>query len=272
MNLAWKCAKSTLLLLKKTSILRLERLDFSAVGSVPGGIFEHDLWGYTMLPDFSPIFMRYDALVAEADALFAKVRADHPQQVTCVEGCSDCCHALFDLSLVEAMRLNTAFDADMPHGRARSDLLSRAADIDRQTSRIKRDIYRATKAGTPPQDILHKAAQLRIACPLLGADSLCVLYARRPITCRLYGVPLNIGGKGHVCGKTGFAAGGAFPSVHLDKIQARLEGLSLDIAAAAGSRFKELHQVYVPVSMALLTKYDAQYLGIGPAPLRQTCS
>ena len=31
------------------------------------------------------------------------------------------------------------------------------------------------------------------------------------------------------------------------------------------SRFKELHEVYVPLSMALLTRYDEAYLGIGPA-------
>ena len=31
------------------------------------------------------------------------------------------------------------------------------------------------------------------------------------------------------------------------------------------SRFNELHTVYVPLSMALLTRYDEAYLGIGPA-------
>lgn len=224
-----------------------------------------------MIPDLTPIFDRYDALAAEADALFAKVRADHPERVTCAEGCSDCCHALFDLSLVEAMRLNRAFEATVPHGRERSALLERAADIDRRTTRIKREMYRATKSGASPEDIMREAAAQRMPCPLLGADNMCALYAYRPITCRLYGVPLNIGGKGFVCGKTGFAGGGAFPAVHLDKIQGQLEALSRDIATAVGSRFNELHLVYVPVSMALLTKYDAQYLGIGPAPSERRC-
>lgn len=224
-----------------------------------------------MIPDLSPIFARYDTLVAEADALFIKVRAAYPQCVTCTEGCSDCCHALFDLTLVEAMVLNRAFEENMPHGRARSSLLTRAADLDRQTTRIKRDMYRAVQSGKTPDDIMREAATLRMPCPLLGADNLCVLYAHRPITCRLYGVPLNIDGKGHVCGKTGFTAGEAFPTVHLDKIQERLEALSRDIATAVGSRFKELHQVYVPVSMALLTKYDTQYLGMGPAPVEKRC-
>ena len=42
--------------------------------------------------------------------------------------------------------------------------------------------------------------------------------------------------------------------------------MSRDIALAVGSRFRELHTVYVPLSMALLTKYDDAYLGVGEAP------
>lgn len=42
--------------------------------------------------------------------------------------------------------------------------------------------------------------------------------------------------------------------------------LSVEIRDRVQSRFKELHEVFVPVSMALLTNYDDAYLGIGPAP------
>lgn len=69
-----------------------------------------------MIPDLSPIFSRYESLRAEADALFARVRETQPGCVTCKEGCSDCCHAVFDLSLVEAMSLNRAFEAAFAHG------------------------------------------------------------------------------------------------------------------------------------------------------------
>ena len=46
----------------------------------------------------------------------------------------------------------------------------------------------------------------------------------------------------------------------------RLDRLSVEIRDRVQSRFKELHEVFVPVSMALLTNYDDAYLGIGPAP------
>lgn len=218
-----------------------------------------------MIPDLSSIFTRYEALAAEADVLFDRVRAAHPDCVICTLGCGDCCRAMFDLSLVEAMYLNKAFAENVPHGRERSDILGRAAEIDRKVVRIKRDMYKASKAGKSPGEIMAEAARVRIDCPLLDESESCRLYAHRPITCRLYGIPLNIGGKGHVCGQTGFSGGGAFPSVNMNKIQERLEELSRDVAAAVGSRFKELHQVYVPVSMALLTSYDEKYLGIAPA-------
>ncbi len=218
-----------------------------------------------MIPDLSPIFARYEALVAEADTIFAHVRQSHSQCVACTQGCSDCCHALFDLSLVEAMYLNKAFEASVPYGKERSDILMRAADIDRQAVRMKRDFYRASKDGKDAEDIMLQAAHMRLPCPLLDANASCQLYEHRPITCRLYGIPLNINGKGHVCGQTGFTGGGSYPTVNMAAIQNRLDGLSRDIVQAVNSRFTKLDEVFVPVSMALLTRYDEQYLGIGPA-------
>ena len=218
-----------------------------------------------MIPDLSPIFSRYEVLRAEADALFARVREAQPDCVTCKEGCSDCCHALFDLSLVEAMYLNRAFEAAFAHGPERSDILARASESDRRLTRLKRELFRAEKDGEKPEAIMAQAAQARLRCPLLDREDRCLLYAARPITCRLYGVPTAIAGQGHVCGFSAFEKGRPYPSVHLDKIQARLEELSRDVAATVKSRFTELHEVYVPLSMALLTRYDEAYLGIGPA-------
>lgn len=218
-----------------------------------------------MIADLSPIFSRYEHLVAEADSLFERVQAAHSECVTCHTGCSDCCHALFDLSLVEAMALNRAFSAAFGYGKERSDLLLRAADIDRDSTRIKREIYRASKQGAEAAEIMRQAAAVRIRCPLLDDQDKCLLYDKRPITCRIYGIPTAIGGKGHVCGKSAFTKGGAYPTVNMDGIQNRLAALSQDIATAVNSRFTELHQVYVPVSMALTTTYNDDYLGIGPA-------
>ena len=78
-------------------------------------------------------------------------------------------------------------------------------------------------------------------------------------------MPTAIAGQGHVCGFAAFEKGKQYPTVYLDKIQSRLEDLSREIGRTVNSRFRELHEVYVPLSMALITNYDEAYLGIGPA-------
>ncbi|MFV0348687.1 MAG: YkgJ family cysteine cluster protein [Halodesulfovibrio sp.] len=215
-----------------------------------------------MLPDFSDIFDRYEALVAEVDTVFAKVAEQHPECVTCEKGCSDCCHALFDLSLVEAMYLNRSFKQSFGDGEARSSIITRANEADRKSYKIKRQAYRDSQAGIDTQTILENMARERMRCPLLGTTDTCELYQHRPITCRLYGIPTAIGGKAHTCGKAGFEKGKPYPTVHMDKIQDRLISLSQEIADRVQSKFSELSGVFVPVSMALLTVYDEQYLGI----------
>lgn len=217
-----------------------------------------------MLPDLNPIFERYEAIRNEADAIFSHVAAKYPAEATCHKGCSDCCHALFDLSLVEAMYINRAFASAFPHGRSRSDILTRASDIDRKLTRTKRELYQAEKNGESPETIMQLAASLRMPCPLLNEDNHCLLYEHRPITCRLYGVPLAIGTASHVCGLSSFDQGTSYPTVQVGKLQSRLDDLSREIAETVGSRF-ELHEVYVPLSMALLTEYNDAYLGIGKA-------
>ena len=218
-----------------------------------------------MIPDLSPIFSRYEQLRAEADSLFGQMSERYAECVTCTKGCSDCCHALFDLSLVEAMYINKAFKTAFDYGAQRSEILTRAAATDRKLTKFKRELFLMEKNGESETAIMAKAAEIRIPCPLLDDNASCLLYQARPITCRLYGIPTVIKNQGHVCGFSKFSLGNKYPTVHLDKIQARLEAMSAEIATAVNSRFTELDQVYVPLSMALLTEYDEQYLGIGQA-------
>lgn len=218
------------------------------------------------LPDLTPFFERYAQQAREADALFERVRAEYPDLVICREGCSSCCHALFDLSLVEALYLNAEFQKRVPMGNERAAILDAADTADRQAARIKRKVFKESQAGRESNEILTEVAAIRLRCPLLGKDDRCIMYEARPITCRLYGVPTAIGGRAHTCGKTGFTQGGRYPTVALDKVQHRLSDLSRELAESIGTAYTELASMYVPVSSALLTEYDAAYLGIGGIP------
>jgi Fe-S-cluster containining protein len=214
-----------------------------------------------MALDFTQFFERYEELVSEVDAVFNKFETDFPEQVRCEKGCSDCCYALFDLSLVEALYVNHHFRERFA-GLERNDIMERAADIDRQLFRLKRELWKASQAGKSTEEIFETVARTRMRCPMLGEGDLCVMYDKRPITCRLYGVPTAIEGKGHTCAKSGFKGGEKYPTVHVDMIHERLMDISRDIAEHLGSKYKAIHEMLVPLSMALVTDYNEDYLGV----------
>lgn len=213
-----------------------------------------------MTPDFTPVFQRYEELRGSADAIFSSQREKYSQCVACKPGCSDCCSALFDLSLAEAMYINRAFSRKYGHGPERSKILERAAAQDRLLTKLKRELFRAEKNGESAEKIMNMAASARMRCPLLDDADRCLLYEDRPITCRLYGVPLAIGSKSHVCGFSSFDKGESYPTVQLAKIQRRLDDMSAEAARISESPY-DLGDIYMPLSMALLTDFDSAWFG-----------
>ena len=211
--------------------------------------------------DFSAYFEKYERLVAEVDKIVADVQARHGDCINCGQGCSDCCHAMFDLSLVEALYLNHKFNAAF-EGQARSDILDRADKSERENYRIKREAFKLSREGAKSADILAAIAKARVRCPLLDADERCELYAVRPVPCRLYGIPTAFGGQVHTCVKSGFKAGEKYPTVQMDKIQDRLALLSNELARSLRTKHTRLAETYVPLSMAIMNKYDKEYLGL----------
>lgn len=212
--------------------------------------------------DLKPYFEKYMQLVQQVDAAFEKVKQEYPECVTCKEGCSDCCHALFDLTLVEALYINQRFD-EMMSGPAREALLARADEADRAVHRLKRQAYKDHEGGRSEQEILEEMALQRVRCPCLDDQERCLIYDARPITCRIYGIPTVIGGKAHTCGVSGFSPGKTYPTLKLDAVYQRLYDISSELAIGIRSRYPKLAELLVPLSMALLTEYTQAYLGVG---------
>jgi Fe-S-cluster containining protein len=210
--------------------------------------------------DLKPYFDRYEKVVAQADQVFEKVKKTFPDEVRCRTGCADCCHALFDLTLIEALYLNHHFFGSFD-GENRERLVSKANKADRAIYKIKRQAYRESQAGKDENQILEELADVRVRCPLLNDAERCELYTHRPITCRLYGIPTAIGGKGHTCGLSGFKAGTHYPTVNLDLVHQQLYEISKDLVQDIKSRFSGLGEILVPLSMAILTDYNEVYLG-----------
>lgn len=211
--------------------------------------------------DFEPFFKRYKALVLAADEAFRRVQAEHPDEVRCSIGCSDCCNALFDLTLIESIYVNQKYRETLdPQKRAAlTEGLNRA---DRQIYKIKKDAYKRLEAGEDEEKIIHEMAGVRSRCPMLNEENLCDIYEYRPITCRLYGIPTAINGEAHTCGISGFEPGVPYPTVNLDAIHNSLLRISADFVASLKTRHVRMADLLVPLSMALLTTYDEEYLGI----------
>jgi len=212
--------------------------------------------------DFTPYFQRYEALVSKADEAFERVKQAHAECVKCEEKCADCCHALFDLTLIEAFYINHKFNEKMK-GSKKAGLLEKANQADRRVHRLKRRAYNELQAGKSEDEILADLARERLRCPLLNEAELCDLYDNRPLTCRFYGIPTAIGGEGHTCGKSGFQKGERYPTVNLDAVNSQLQKISAELIRDLKSRYVKLSDMLVPLSMALLTLYDDDYMGIG---------
>jgi len=212
--------------------------------------------------DLTAFFKKYEELLAMADDAFDRIQREYPDCVKCKIKCADCCNALFDLSLIEALYINYHFN-DKIKGQDRERLIEKSNRIDRRIHKIKKKAYKAVEGGKTEDDVLMELAEERARCPLLNDQEECDLYDYRPITCRLYGLPTAIGGSGHTCGLSGFVQGEKYPTVNMDVIQRKLFGISDELVKEIKSKHIKMAELLVPLSMAILTDYNDEYLGVG---------
>ena len=219
--------------------------------------------------DLKPYFNKYEALVAQADGAFERVKNVYTDCVKCEEKCADCCFALFDLTLIEALYIHHKFN-EKYQGSEKIELLEKSNRADRQIYKIKRKAYKELQAGKNEGEILAAMALERVRCPLLNEKELCDLYEYRPITCRFYGVPTAIGGAGHTCGKSGFKQGEKYPTVNLDAVHSRLQQISAELLRDIQSKNIKLADLLVPLSSAVILDFDDVFLGIAEEPVEET--
>ena len=215
--------------------------------------------------DLTPYFKKYEMLVEQADAVFDRVKKAHADCVKCEEKCADCCFALFDLTLIEALYIHHKF-LEKYKGSERAELLEKSNRADRRIYKIKRKAYNDMRAGKNEGEILATLALERVRCPLLNEKDLCDLYEHRPITCRCYGVPTAIGGAGHTCGKSGFRQGESYPTVNLDSVHGQLQKISAELLRDIKSKNIKLADLLLPLSSAVILDFDDVFLGIAEEP------
>jgi len=183
---------------------------------------------------FPDVFGQYRFLVSKADSAFEAVERDHRDCVKCRTGCSDCCHAVFGVFIVEAVSLRFHFlklgDRDQKAALLRADRAEEElGELEKKLSLFDDD----------PHVKSFALAKERVRCPLLDQEDRCIVYEHRPITCRVYGIPTAIHGSAHVCGKAGFEKGKSYPVYNLDVAYKALYRLSCELMRRLGREDSE---------------------------------
>ncbi|HXG61327.1 MAG TPA: YkgJ family cysteine cluster protein [Planctomycetota bacterium] len=130
----------------------------------------------------------YRRLLERADAWYRSVRERFPDRVPCGKGCRDCCLGLFDITPADAELLREGL-AQAPAD-VRADIERRARDL---VERLRAEFPRLGEDldGWSEREIDELCDRLGpVECPALGPAGECRLYAHRPLTCRLSGIPV----------------------------------------------------------------------------------
>lgn len=139
--------------------------------------------------DLPALLDAYHALLGEIDDWFAAcLQAAPPETFACHAGCSACCRGLFDITLLDAFLLRRGF-TQLP-GEVRAQVLAkcrvRLAELQAQWPQLQPPYL---LNALPDEDWMNMPEEDEIPCPLLGDDNRCLVYAFRPMTCRLHGLP-----------------------------------------------------------------------------------
>ena len=197
------------------------------------------------------LFRNYELLVDKADAAFHRMEKEHAACIKCERRCSDCCHAVFGLFLIEAAYLKQQFD-QLGKEEIKAALL--------RCNKTERDLRRLEKMlqthENDPNMQAYTMARERIRCPLLDENEDCILYPNRPITCRVYGIPTKIQGKARACGKAEFRAGKNYPVFDLDGIYSDLYVLSKEFLDGREKGDPEKAPFLISVAKVISTPED----------------
>jgi Fe-S-cluster containining protein len=197
------------------------------------------------------LFRSYELLVDKADQAFQEMQQRYGDCVRCERHCSDCCHAVFGLFLIEAAYLKQNFD-QLSKEKIKKSFL-RCNEADKALKRLEKMLKSYEK---DPDMQGYAMARERIRCPLLDDNLDCILHPFRPITCRVYGIPIKIQGKARVCGKSEFKKGVTYPAFDLDGVYRDLYGLSKEFLKQSGINDLEKASLLVSVSKTISTPFE----------------
>ena len=127
----------------------------------------------------------YTRILNRADDFFRSVSESQPQNLQCGRGCSLCCYGLFEIGSGDVPLI--AEGLAKLHPSRRKMIIRRSQEIVesskhpdlRNCAPDEKDAFFERTASTP--------------CPNLDERGECMMYERRPLVCRTFGLPLRDG-------------------------------------------------------------------------------
>ncbi len=135
----------------------------------------------------------YKSILGRADAFFATVIGEQPQNLQCGRGCSLCCYGLFEIG-----------SGDVPliaEGLARLPPARRKAIIRTAQEMMASTTHPNLRECAPEEKQAFFTRTSSLACPALSDAGECQIYDARPLVCRTFGLPHREGARyiGDIC-------------------------------------------------------------------------
>jgi len=146
--------------------------------------------------DLNPFFNDYEALLGHADELFRNFTVSNKQLLSCGLETSQCCHEYLKISFIEAGYLNHSMNKILASNE-RNAAIERARKVAQRMREIGRRLPEKIEPSLADEEQFRRVYKdEQILCPL-NVDGKCILYAYRPIACRIYGVPFHLSTNQH---------------------------------------------------------------------------
>jgi Fe-S-cluster containining protein len=140
------------------------------------------------------LLQRYRLLLESIDAWFAGALTLYGDRMACARGCTGCCRGLFDITLLDGALLKSGFDR-LPAAVRRPVLRKAEERLAELQGRWPDFGHPYLLNAMPDEEWTEMPEEDETPCPLLDGDGACLVYAFRPMTCRLHGLP-NIDASG----------------------------------------------------------------------------
>lgn len=131
------------------------------------------------------------SLFQHAEGWFQRSRAALLESLPCRQGCAHCCYGPFPITLLDQLELQQGLQTlssqiqDDIHARAQSQVTTMEATF----PRLHQSPYLDEWEERESDDLVTQFSDL--PCPALSSDGRCLVYAYRPLTCRMMGLPVE---------------------------------------------------------------------------------